>query len=114
MALHWAMSFWADFPALSLLRSNGNTLPSTTTAFSRLASVLHSSSRSFAPYAPGSTSGSTTTRRVPKKEMVPAAMISPSISGAAPSSTVASSSLSAERMRTAAFTARRTRYRSVE
>ncbi len=75
MALHWAMSFWADFPALSLLRSNVNTLPSTTTAFSRLASVLHSAYRSFAPYAPGSTSGSTTTRRVPKNEMVTAALI---------------------------------------
>ena len=32
-------------PSLSLLRSISNTLPSTTTAFSRLASVAHSSSR---------------------------------------------------------------------
>ena len=45
---------------------------------------------------------------------VPNGMMSCSISGAAPSRTVASSSLSAVRMRVAAATACRTRYRSLE
>ena len=64
--------------------------------------------------AAGSISGSTTTRRVPKNEMVPAAMMSCSSSGAPPSRMVASSSLSADSTRTAAATACRTRYCSLE